>query len=390
MRRISSIVTLFTILFSLAGNIFAKDIQTVSNITELVNIVNSTWVSNSVNTIMPPGDSEYANSYGAVSFTPSFDTNFIASLLAVTNSIGTNDFLTYPLEVSETTGTTGRVRNYYSAISTNPSTIHYETVDMTNNYPISWIENVFGEAPQWLSGTDLQKWYDDRDPWRQHVYCDLIATGDVPNYLAMLTNTYAAYTGTNTNSTLSVYSNNIVFFDTVSAGGGNVGFYLHAPTNIPSLDLFSITNLLDVSAGGSGWKLAATMEHNLDPVLCNAGIIDPLKFFCAGNSVIDSDGDGLSDARELKLYGTDVNLADSDGDGINDGMEILTYGLNPLSSDTDSDGINDADEYFGLVAAWGWNYHNQCDVPIWLDNVIAVDAGYYPVSYTHLTLPTKA
>jgi len=106
----------------------------------------------------------------------------------------------YPLEVSETTNGTGRIRNYYSAISTNPAVIHYETVDMTNNYPVNWIENVFGAAPQWLSGTDLQKWYDDRDPWRQHVFCDLIATNDVPDYQAMLTNTVYTYSGTNTDA----------------------------------------------------------------------------------------------------------------------------------------------------------------------------------------------
>ncbi len=375
MKKWLNIVTVvFTVWFSLDSR--AADIQTVSNMTELVDIVNSTWVSNSVNKIMPPGGSEYANSYGAVAFAPAFDTNFIASLLPVTNSIGTNDFLTYPLEVSETTGTTGRVRNYYSAISTNPAIIHYETVDMSDNYPVSWIENVYGEAPQWLSGSDLQKWYDDRDPWRQHVYCDLIATGDVPYYLAMLTNTFSTYTGTNTNSTLSVYSNNIVFFDTASADGGDVSFYLHAPHGVAILDLFrNETNHLQ----SSGWQLAGTLEHNADPLLLDANVTTsaPL-FYCAGDAVIDSDGDGIPDAREMRIFGTSAGLADTDGDGVNDGVEILNYGMNALKADSDADGMTDLEEMQYLhyvLKCWGDDAYNQTAVPPGLTDVLKISAG---------------
>ena len=64
----------------------------------------------------------------------------------------------------------------------------------------------------------------------------------------------------------------------------------------------------------------------------------------------DSDGDGLTDAKEKEL-GTDPNKADTDGDGINDGDEVSGEGNNfdgkptdPLSPDTDGDGINDGDE----------------------------------------------
>ena len=37
----------------------------------------------------------------------------------------------------------------------------------------------------------------------------------------------------------------------------------------------------------------------------------------AGNA--DTDGDGLTDAQEIKQTGTDPNKADTDGDGTNDG-----------------------------------------------------------------------
>ena len=48
-------------------------------------------------------------------------------------------------------------------------------------------------------------------------------------------------------------------------------------------------------------------------------------------SVMDSDGDGLSDARERAL-GTDPNKTDTDGDGISDWDEVNSTGTDPLTA----------------------------------------------------------
>ncbi|MHC4674633.1 MAG: DUF6531 domain-containing protein, partial [Planctomycetota bacterium] len=93
----------------------------------------------------------------------------------------------------------------------------------------------------------------------------------------------------------------------------------------------------------------------------------------------DYDNDGIKDADEVSLYGTDPDSADTDNDGINDGdelfyygdqwlqdadsdgtinlldddsdndllldgVEIITYGSNPVSTDSDGDQIADGDE----------------------------------------------
>jgi hypothetical protein len=58
---------------------------------------------------------------------------------------------------------------------------------------------------------------------------------------------------------------------------------------------------------------------------------------------VDSDGDGLSDAEEIYITGTDPNNRDTDGDGIPDGLEVL-YRMNPLDPDMDKDGVSDGDE----------------------------------------------
>jgi hypothetical protein len=69
-------------------------------------------------------------------------------------------------------------------------------------------------------------------------------------------------------------------------------------------------------------------------------------------SGIDSDGDGLTDLRELQL-GTNPNLADTDGDGMPDGWEVA-HGLNPLvndaNGDRDGDGVTNLQEYLNWKA----------------------------------------
>ena len=57
----------------------------------------------------------------------------------------------------------------------------------------------------------------------------------------------------------------------------------------------------------------------------------------------DTDGDGLSDDYEIKVYATDPGLWDTDGDGLSDGDELLTTGTDPFLWDTDGDGVADGD-----------------------------------------------
>jgi len=62
-----------------------------------------------------------------------------------------------------------------------------------------------------------------------------------------------------------------------------------------------------------------------------------------GEPFIDSDRDGLSDEEERAL-GTDINNVDTDGDGLFDREEVKVYKTNPLLRDTDGDGFLDGAE----------------------------------------------
>jgi len=57
----------------------------------------------------------------------------------------------------------------------------------------------------------------------------------------------------------------------------------------------------------------------------------------------DSDSDGVYDFAE-SFFGTDVFNADSDGDTLSDGRELFEFGSNPLALDSDGDGFSDAQE----------------------------------------------
>ncbi len=103
-----------------------------------------------------------------------------------------------------------------------------------------------------------------------------------------------------------------------------------------------------------------------------------------GQSVADSDGDGLTDAQEA-LLGSDPELSDSDGDGFNDGLEwrLRVSGLDLLDPtdarcpdyervDTDGDGLLDCEE--GVLGSSRRRFDSDADgVPDSLEIAYSAD-----------------
>ncbi len=94
--------------------------------------------------------------------------------------------------------------------------------------------------------------------------------------------------------------------------------------------------------------------HGTDPLIADSdhdGLSDGAEVGIHGTDplVADSDGDGLIDGDEVNLHGSDPNVTDTDGDGLSDGDEVNVHGTSPLLPDTDGDGLIDGDE----VAIYG-------------------------------------
>lgn len=93
------------------------------------------------------------------------------------------------------------------------------------------------------------------------------------------------------------------------------------------------TNRLEVYISNDilafNWQLAATNLSTagtneitwIDTTLFLESDENTAYSFAAGNADLDSDGDGIPDAREYFMYHTDPNNPDTDGDGMNDGDE---------------------------------------------------------------------
>ena len=95
----------------------------------------------------------------------------------------------------------------------------------------------------------------------------------------------------------------------------------------------------------------------------------------------DTDGDGLDDAYELYVLGTNPNSRDSDNDGVEDGVEAV-LGLDPMDSDTDNDGSPDGTELDGEGNAFLPDFGHTGDVSAFVGRYVGTDSFNTPIDFT--------
>ncbi len=114
------------------------------------------------------------------------------------------------------------------------------------------------------------------------------------------------------------------------------------------LEIYTSTDLVAFT-----WAIAATnlITDSTDSVAWAESDIENIdvRYYVAGNADVDTDDDGLADAREKFLHHTDMTAWDSDVDAMPDGWEIQ-YGLNPsdpadAAGDADGDGLSNLLEF---------------------------------------------
>lgn len=110
----------------------------------------------------------------------------------------------------------------------------------------------------------------------------------------------------------------------------------------------------------------------------------------------DSDGDGLLDAEEVDIYGTDPNNIDSDGDYVNDYLEVIEYHSNPLKIDSDNGGMDDFNEIY-TYPHYNMNPNDSQDDLNFIEMLPSVTArhwelddgdvrGYTPQKYVEISM----
>lgn len=95
----------------------------------------------------------------------------------------------------------------------------------------------------------------------------------------------------------------------------------------------------------------------------------------------DADGDGLDDATERYVLGTNADDADSDDDGLGDGVEAVA-GLDPEDGDTDGDGVSDGIELDGDGNAFLPDFATPGDVSAFVGPYFGTDSVGATILFT--------
>lgn len=190
------------------------------------------------------------------------------------------------------------------------------------------------------SSYEVYNWQKLYDPARVQIRAKLILPEDVEPYL------YVA----------SVLAEQAAFAAEEGGGGGMMMMGGGSDSNIVFSAIFltngigmkicypaAFTNRLEIYTANDllafNWLLAATNLSTagtneitwIDTALYLESDEMTAYSFAAGNADLDTDGDGLPDAREYFVYHSATNNPDTDGDGMNDGDEA-NLGTDPTVS----------------------------------------------------------
>lgn len=148
-----------------------------------------------------------------------------------------------------------------------------------------------------------------------------------------------------------------ILFTAVRDDNRGVGLEIRYPDGFTNrLDLFASTNLMPGSWLVLEKEMSTAGTNVLAWVDTGAGQF-PTRFYLVGNAGVDTDSDGVPDARESLVYRTNPAVPDTDSDGIPDGAELLR-GTDPVNGGSgvvtlyvDSDSGDDAND--GLAGSSG-------------------------------------
>lgn len=313
----------WSLLILLIGSTLSAAPIEVSDLAGLQTIIDNAFEDTGMVRMHPPG-ATYNETLPMVTMGSLFPASFLQNAEA-TLQYGV---LRYQIEVSEAE-TPPYTRTWRS---TNGEILQTSTPPAGYD-PHAWVITNF-PPPTYLDSTDLAAYVYDRRPGRRTLRITLIHAADLSTWEQALADEAA-------DLALDDPDPSDLLIGTIRplADGTGIEVLTQVPGGVNIVGLYTKTDLL-----APNWQQAGSFEVSSQPFWLTVLTEGNIGFYFVANHVLDSDGDGVIDAIEIFVTGTDPYNPDTDGDGLSDGDELWIYGTDPLNSDTDGDGLSDGFE----------------------------------------------
>ena len=196
----------------------------------------------------------------------------------------------------------------------------------------AWVDTVYGQPPAWLDANETEAWYAMRSRSRIEWFLTLVPQSQWEAYCADRASD-AEGTRTRGANDRSLVITEFRPDSATSIHGISVRSSAAGETRLWSKNHLSSTTW---TYGGYSLQASGTTAAGVHSASNQLFVMATFS-----ENASDSDGDGIPDVMEEKVFGTNPNNADSSGDGISDWEKVYRYDLNPSVRDTAGDGISD-------------------------------------------------
>jgi len=318
--------------------------------------------------VSPPSEEVYVHEFRmpvAIDF-KKFPKEFASQMYAEMLEVDGNLFPVYTLAVYEDASVFPRQVVFLNSLGTEIHRIEIEDYD-----PYAWQTEYFGLEPGEVLD-DWSRWIFDP----AHIAVEFVALIPEVFYedylLAQEAEAMQELLMQPMAMPLPLSPSNLVLaINSTTNNGSTVEIEIGYPSTFSNrVEVYATTNLVEGEWSVVSSPLATTGSSTVvwEDIQTNLGF----RAYRAGNADLDSDIDGLADAKEIILHGTDPQSGDSDGDGLVDGFEVqydfpatdpllpdpqsdsdndglslleeMNHGTKPDSPDTDGDGVDDGTE----------------------------------------------
>lgn len=294
--------------------------------------------------VFPPGNLRFGFSEGYFTFTPGGEVSGVTNSLVATTNYGVTVWHLSMLE----TQTVPRAWIYRGA---DGATVR--TVERPYDDPQQWILDTYRHGPPaYLTGSEIDDWYADRDRSRFCLALTLVNADDWPALLAGLESAATNVVVSESPPPVMPADTNSLSFvglQKSATSTNTMDAWVFTPST-RAVAIITCSNLLDQT-----WTAAGSFESTPPFNLWQAPSSADAGFFMAGYADVDSDFDGLSDFLEIYVTKTDPHVWDSAGTLLGDFDRMFVYGLSPTLRDSNGDGLDDDEAILAGFNPMAWN-----------------------------------